>query len=79
MAKKHSISRKARQPSKSRNNLGGRTAKALLDANQRLQSILIANEVATWTWDIVNDRVIADENLARLFGVSRQDAVGGPI
>ncbi len=51
--------------------------KALLDANQRLQSILSTNEVATWTWDVVNDRVIADENLARLFGVDAH--AEGPI
>jgi PAS domain S-box-containing protein len=51
--------------------------KALLDANQRLQSILVANEIATWTWDVVNDRVIADENLARLFGVAPNTQ--GPI
>jgi PAS domain S-box-containing protein len=60
-------------------NILQRTEKALLDANQRLQSILIANEVATWTWDIVNDRVIADQNMTRLFGLSRKDAAGGPI
>lgn len=51
----------------------------LLEATQRLQSILFANEVATWTWDIVNDRVIADQNLVRLFGVSPEVAAGGPI
>jgi PAS domain S-box-containing protein len=51
----------------------------LLDANQRLRSVLIANEVGTWTWDIANDVLIADENLARLFGVSRKDAAGAPI
>ncbi len=51
----------------------------LPDANPRLQSMSIANEVATWTWDIVSDRVVADENLARIFGVSPEDAAGGPI
>jgi PAS domain S-box-containing protein len=55
----------------------GPAKKALLDANQRLQSILSSNEVATWTWDVVNDRVIADENLARLFGVDAHSE--GPI
>jgi PAS domain S-box-containing protein len=55
----------------------GRTEKALLDANQRLQSILFANEVATWTWDVVHNRVIADENMARLFGV--RPHAQGPI
>jgi PAS domain S-box-containing protein len=56
-----------------------RTERALLDANQRLESILIANEVATWTWDIVTNRVTADANLARLFDLSPEDAAGGPI
>lgn len=56
-----------------------RSEKELLDANQRLQSVLIANEVATWTWDIANDRVIADENLARLFGMTPEEAAGGPV
>jgi|SRR5277367_933516 len=55
------------------------TEQALLDATQRLQSILIANEVATWTWDIVNDRLAADQNMARLFGVGPEDAAGGPL
>jgi PAS domain S-box-containing protein len=56
-----------------------RAEKALLDANQRLQSILRANEVGTWTWDIVPNKVAADPNMARLFGVTPEDAAGGPI
>jgi PAS domain S-box-containing protein len=79
MRKPRSKSSDARRASKSKNHSQSRTAKALRDANQRLQSILIANEVATWTWDIVNDRLIADENLARLFGVSPKVAAGGPV
>jgi PAS domain S-box-containing protein len=47
-----------------------------LDATQRLESILAANEVATWTWDVVNDRLIADKNLARIFGLASSE---GPI
>src|SRR6202012_1692388 len=50
-----------------------------LDANRRLQSILVANEIATWTWDVANNRVVADKNLARIFGVTAKDAAGGPI
>jgi PAS domain S-box-containing protein len=50
-----------------------------LDASRRLQAILVSNEVGTWTWDVVNNRVVADPNLARLFGVSPQDAAGGPV
>ena len=52
---------------------------ALRDANQRLQSILFASEVATWTWNIAQDRVIADRNMARLFGIKPEDAAGAPI
>jgi PAS domain S-box-containing protein len=72
MRKTHPKARGAGQAQpKSAIDSSGSTEKALLDATQRLQSILIANEVATWTWDVVNDRVIADQNLARLFGVPR--------
>jgi PAS domain S-box-containing protein len=52
---------------------------SLVEANRRLKSIRVANEVATWVWDVRNDRVVADENLVRLFGVSARDAAGGPI
>jgi PAS domain S-box-containing protein len=79
MRQKTSPRKKIRQPSRSTARPRTRTEKDLLDANQRLQSVLFANEVATWTWDIVHDRVIADKNLAALFGVSPKDAAGGPI
>jgi PAS domain S-box-containing protein len=52
---------------------------SLLEANQRLKAIQFSNEVATWTWDILNDKVVADQNMARLFGVGSEDASGGPI
>ncbi len=54
-------------------------AASLIEANRRLKSIQAAKEIATWNWDIVNNRVVGDENLARLFGVSAQDAAGSPI
>jgi PAS domain S-box-containing protein len=50
--------------------------RALLAANQRFQSVLYANEVATWTWDMVRNRVVADQNLARMFDLNPKDAVG---
>jgi PAS domain-containing protein len=56
-----------------------RTEQALEEATQRLHSILIANEVATWNWDIVNDRITADKNMARLFGLKPKDAAGAPV
>jgi PAS domain S-box-containing protein len=49
------------------------------EVNRRLQSVLIANAVATWTWDIRNNRVFADKAMAKLFGVSPRAAAGGPI
>ncbi len=49
------------------------------DYKVRLEATLAAGEVATWTWNIQQDRVIADRNLAKLFGVSEADAAGGPI
>ena len=54
-------------------------AASLIEANRRLKSIQAAKEIATWNWDIANNRVVGDENLARLFGVSAQDAAGSPI
>jgi PAS domain S-box-containing protein len=52
---------------------------ASAEAYRRLKSIQAAHEVATWTWDILRNRLVADENLARLFGVNAEDARGGPI
>lgn len=51
----------------------------LRDAQTRLEATLAAGEVATWTWDVVEDRVVADRNLARFFGVSEKDAQGASI
>ena len=49
------------------------------DARSRLDSILAAAEVGSWEFDPVNNAVIADRNLARMFGISPEDAQGGPI
>ena len=40
------------------------------DASIRLEAILGAAEIGTWTWDISNDRVVADRNLNRIFGIA---------
>ena len=55
------------------------TADALEDVRLRLESALEAGEIGTWIWDVVHNRVVADENLARLFAVSFEEAVGGEI
>ena len=54
-------------------------ADALEDARLRLEAALEAGEIGTWTWDVVNNRVVADENLARFFSVSLEDASGGRV
>ena len=52
---------------------------ALQDARLRLSAALVAADIGTWTYDLVNDRVYADRNLARIFGVDDGAASGGPI
>ena len=37
----------------------------------------IAN-VGTWAWDLKNNRIHADKNMARIFSMSAKDAAGGP-
>jgi PAS domain S-box-containing protein len=56
-----------------------RIAGELAEARARMESTLSAAEVGTWTWDVGTNRVVADRNLARMFGVSSADAAGGPI
>lgn len=51
----------------------------LRDAKYRLEALLANSEVATWVWDTVENRVYADASLQSLFGVSDEDARGGPI
>ncbi len=48
-------------------------------ARQRIESVLAATEVGTWTYEITTNRVQADPNLARLFGVTPEEANGGPL
>jgi PAS domain S-box-containing protein len=56
-----------------------RSEAALQDARLRLEGALGAAEVGTWNWNIRANRLHADANLARLFGVSAQEANGGPV
>ena len=51
----------------------------LREARTRLESALLAGEIATWTFDVVKNRVVADANLARLFSVDPDAAVGGEL
>jgi PAS domain S-box-containing protein len=51
----------------------------LRNAKARLEATLIANEIATWTFDPKANKVYADEKLARMFSVSPAEAEGGAI
>jgi len=51
----------------------------LKDAQSRLEAAMLAGDIATWPLVIVNDRVVADVNLARLFAVNAVDAAGGSL
>ncbi|MEZ6089015.1 MAG: ATP-binding protein [Pirellulaceae bacterium] len=48
-------------------------------ARVRLQSTLDAAEIGTWDFDLAENRVFADENLAEMFGLLPADANGGPL
>jgi len=56
-----------------------RNEEALLDAQLRLSASLVAADIGTWTYDLRTDRVYADRNLARMFGVDERQAAGGHI
>ncbi len=49
------------------------------DARRRVEAVLAATEVGTWEFDIVANKIWADANLARMFGVTAEDAAGGGL
>jgi len=51
----------------------------LHDIRTRLEAALNAGAIATWTFDLINNRVVADQNLERLFCVSPEEAAGGSL
>jgi PAS domain S-box-containing protein len=51
----------------------------LRDTKARLDSTLTAAEVATWTWEIQRDLVVADKNSELFFSVTPEEAAGAPI
>ena len=54
-------------------------AMCLSQAQSRLDSTLAAAEIGTWEFDLVNDRVWADANLARMFGVQSEADGHAPL
>ncbi len=55
-----------------------RMEQELATARRRTVAAMAAADIATVTWDVQRDRVIADENLARLFGVPLEAVHGSP-
>jgi len=53
----------------------------LRESEERLQLALSAGGgIGTWDWDVANDRVVADERFARLYGVDPEKArKGAPV
>lgn len=55
------------------------TEEVLRNARLRLEATMSAGDVASWVWDIGNDRVLADHNLSRLFGMDELATSGAPL
>jgi PAS domain S-box-containing protein len=51
----------------------------LAELQSRLDSVLMAAEIATYEWDVVADRLFADRNLARLFGITLDSEGAAPL
>jgi PAS domain S-box-containing protein len=56
-----------------------RAEEALRDTRTRLASTAADAELAMWSWDMKQDRVTGDANMAWLFNVSPEDIAGGPV
>jgi PAS domain S-box-containing protein len=51
----------------------------LHETRERLDHALAAAEVGTWVWNLANNLVYGDKNLARLFGVADSDTQAFPV
>src|SRR5258706_9167218 len=50
---------------------------SLRDTQTRLNSTLLAGSIGTWTWDIVNDCLSADEFTSQMFSIETEAAAQG--
>jgi PAS domain S-box-containing protein len=50
----------------------------LRDASSRFEAVLGAAEIGTWTWDMIEDRVLPDDNMRRIFALPQKPA-GYPL
>ncbi len=54
-----------------------RVHKTLRDSQEKLNSMLAAGSIGTWTWDIVADRLSADAFTSRMFSIEPERAAKG--
>ena len=56
-----------------------RSENELATARKRLDSALIAAEMGTYQWDVISDRLYADGNLERIFGLTLDASGSAPL
>lgn len=56
-----------------------RQGRDLVWQRETLQNTLATAEVATWNWDVENDRVYGNSLLSRFFGIGEGDVEGIPV
>ncbi len=56
-----------------------RSEEALGVARAQLETTLEAGAIATWDYDVLNNRIVAGSNLAKLFSVTPEEEVGGAL
>ena len=54
-----------------------KTEERLADTQYQLDEALAIGQIGTWAWDVQGDTVVADKNLARMFGVPVDVAASG--
>jgi PAS domain S-box-containing protein len=55
------------------------SSRAALETRRRLSAALMAGEVGTFEWDVVNDRLWGDANFERLFGIALDETGAAPL
>ncbi|QJW88215.1 PAS domain-containing protein [Spirosoma taeanense] len=53
------------------------TETLLSRSHEQLQTALNAGLIATWFWDVIQDKLLGDSNLLRIFGVSQEAGANG--
>jgi PAS domain S-box-containing protein len=56
-----------------------RAEAALEETRARLESTIASAEVAVWTWEVANDRVIGDQRMTELFDLEPEAGDGAPL